>query len=255
MTYLIEPRHIENNFLRDRRWQSPKVFFLVVSRCIRRQNRMRTLSNLLLLFNLREQSQQVSVIPTFTTRLNLFQSQEAVSLERDEKIQDLLQLVSQVGQVGSLASEEEREQLEALAKTATPLSESKRPAKFPLQGEHKLLYSAAPGASSGRVFGNVVGKVSQFFQDEEIFFNRVDFGPLRIALKARREVKNDSTIKVEFLQTTISIFGNTIKEGQVGGGGVWKVKFVGKVKDQKGNEKLIRIMETPSLFILEQPLD
>ena len=129
-----------------------------------------------------------------------------------------LQVVSQVGQVGSLASEEERKQLEELASIATPLSESKQPAKVPLQGEHNLLYSAAPGASSGRVVGNLVGKVSQFFQDEEIFFNRVDFGPLRIALKARREVKNDSTIKVTFLQTTISLFGKTLKEGNAGGG-------------------------------------
>ena len=35
---------------------------------------------------------------------------------------------------------------------------------------------------------------------------------------------------------------------------VWKVKFVGKVQDENGKEKLVRIMETPSLFVLEQDL-
>jgi hypothetical protein len=35
---------------------------------------------------------------------------------------------------------------------------------------------------------------------------------------------------------------------------VWKVKFVGNVQDENGNEKLVRIMETPSLFVLEQDL-
>ena len=35
---------------------------------------------------------------------------------------------------------------------------------------------------------------------------------------------------------------------------VWKVKFVGKVSDSNGKEKLIRIMDTPSLFVLEQDL-
>ena len=35
---------------------------------------------------------------------------------------------------------------------------------------------------------------------------------------------------------------------------VWKVKFVGKIEDENGNEKLVRIMETPSLFVLEQDL-
>jgi len=35
---------------------------------------------------------------------------------------------------------------------------------------------------------------------------------------------------------------------------IWKVKFVGKVEDENGNEKLVRIMETPALFVLEQDL-
>ena len=51
------------------------------------------------------------------------------------------------------------------------------------------------------------------------------------------------------------MWGNVFFQKQVGGGGVWKVKFVGKVQNDDGTEKLVRIMETPSLFILEQALN
>jgi hypothetical protein len=212
---------------------------------------MRSLTHLLLVFNLKQQQQPaVSVglferIPFFSPRKPNNENQ------RNEKVQNFLQAALEVGQVGSLASEEEQARMEDLAAEVTPFSDAK-PAKFPLTGEHRLVYSAAPGASSGRVFGNVVGKVSQYFEDDEIFYNRVAFGPLLISLKAKREIKNDSNIKVSFLETTISLFGKTLSQKEIGGGGVWKVKFVGKVQDKDGNEKLVRVMETPSLFVLEQ---
>lgn len=177
---------------------------------------MRVLPNLFILFNLGKREFSVPFGITSTSP-NLFATKEAVSTKRDEKIQDLLSAVSKVGQVGSLATEEERTQLEELSKMVIPLSDS-RPAKAPLLGEHKLLYSAAPGASSGRIFGNAVGKVTQFFEADEIFYNRVNFGPLRIALKAKREIKSDSVIKVSFLETKVSLFGKTLVEKQVGGG-------------------------------------
>ncbi|CAJ1961521.1 unnamed protein product [Cylindrotheca closterium] len=227
---------------------------------------MKVLPNLFILFNLGKQehslppswavSSATSLNLIATTKKNDAAAAAAVSssVQRDEKIQDLLSAVSQVGQVGSLATEEERLKLEDLSKLAIPLSDS-RPAQVPLLGEHKLLYSAAPGGSSGRLFGNAVGKVTQFFEEGEIFCNRVKFGPLQIALRAKREVKSDSVIKVSFLETTVSLFGKTVVQKEVGGGGSWKVKFIGKVTDENGKEKLIRIMETPSLFILEQPLN
>mmetsp|Transcript_14074 Transcript_14074/g.29726 ORF Transcript_14074/g.29726 Transcript_14074/m.29726 type:complete len:197 (-) Transcript_14074:3711-4301(-) len=169
------------------------------------------------------------------------------------KIANVLGTAGSVGQAGSLASEEDRMLMEEVAKEAIPLSLNK-PARVPLTGKHKLIYSAAPGASSGRIFGNVVGKVSQVFEDDETFYNIVDLGPLQIALRAKREIKNDSTIKVSFLETSFNLFGKTVKKSEVKGGGVWKVKFVGKVEDENGNQKLVRIMETPSLFVLEQDL-
>jgi hypothetical protein len=219
---------------------------------------MKALSHFLLVFSVQQQSKSAST--SFLDRIPflapLRTAADTTTTElRNEKLQDLLQAASEIGQVGSLASEDDQKRMEELAAAVIPFSESKTPAKFPLVGEHDLVYSAAPGASSGRVFGNVVGKVSQIFEDEDIFYNRVAFGPLQITLKAKREVKNDSIIKVSFLETTFSLFGKTIKEGKAGGGGVWKVKFVGTVEGADGKKKLVRVMETPSLFILEQPLE
>lgn len=166
---------------------------------------------------------------------------------------ELLETARRVGPVGSLASDDDQQMMDTLAAKVVPFSRSK-PARYPLVGVHNLVYSAAPGASSGRVFGDVVGKVSQFFETDDIFFNRVEFGPLQIALRARREIMNDSTIKVSFLETSFNLFGQAASKKEAGGGGVWKVKYVGMITGKDGKKKLVRIMETPSLFVLEQDL-
>jgi hypothetical protein len=214
---------------------------------------MRTLSLLLLLL-LSNLQQSNGLANNVLERFSFFTSPSSKAQQRNENIQALLDAAAEIGPVGSLASEADQTRMEELAAAVIPYSDTK-PAQYPLTGEHRLVYSAAPGASSGRLFGNIVGQVSQFFEDTDTFYNRVALGPLRISLKAQREVKNDSNIKVTFLETKISLFEQTIKESKVGGGGVWKVKFVGKVQDADGKEKLIRVMETPSLFILEQPLE
>jgi hypothetical protein len=157
-----------------------------------------------------------------------------------EKLGELLETAKAVGQVGSMASEEDRLKMEVAVQNLIPLSDSKKPARYPLRGVHELVYSAAPGASSGKI-GPFVGKVSQFFEDDDIFYNRVEFGPLQIALRAKREVKN--------------LFGKTVRKSSAGGGGVWKVKFVGTYQEKDGKEKLVRIMETPSLFVLQHDLN
>ena len=173
---------------------------------------MKLFSCLFLGFNWQQQSQLTpdSGLNFFKTSIN--------EVERNDKVLKLIETAGTVGQVGSLATEEEQKLMEEVAEDTFGLSESK-PARIPLTGEHKLIYSAAPGASSGRVFGNVVGKVSQFFEDDEIFYNRVNFGPLQISLRAKREIMNDTTIKVSFLQTSFNLFGKTLKQGDVGGGG------------------------------------
>jgi hypothetical protein len=204
---------------------------------------------------------------TVATPTSIADFNPSVSEGITEKVRELLHAAKEVGQVGSLASEEDQERMitlaQALMTAAGNVTDSAQPspallARYPLAGEHTLLYSAAPGGSSGRLFGNVVGKVTQFFESEQIFYNRVDLGPVRISLQATREVKNDKVIKVTFLETTVSVLGKTLVRKPLSGGGVWKVKFVGIIpndQDDKGGKgRLIRVMETPSLFVLEQRL-
>ena len=116
---------------------------------------MKALTHLMLLFNVQQQQPTSSM--SFLDRLPFFQGQpgkgDILSEDRNEKILDLLRAASEVGQVGSLASEEDQQKMERLAELAYPLSEFDKPAQVPLAGEHTLVYSAAPGASSGRVFG------------------------------------------------------------------------------------------------------
>lgn len=183
---------------------------------------MKFLSPLFVAFNLGRQQQQPNGGSHSSTSLNLFQSKEAIAAQRTEKIQDLMSEITKVGQVGSLASEEQRTRLEELAAAVVPLSD-RSPASYPLEGVHDLVYSAAPGGSSGQLYGKVVGKVSQLFETEEIFYNRVQLGPLQIALKAKREIKNGSAIKVSFLETKVSLFGQKLVEKEVGGGKLCRV--------------------------------
>lgn len=177
------------------------------------------------------------------------------STRRDETVLDFLEQARFIGPVGILLSEQEQEALVSAAKTeVAPLSD-KKPARTPLSGLHKLVYSAAPGGSNGKI-GPFVGKVTQEFVDDITFINAVSFGPLKIALRAEREVKSDTAIKVTFRETTVTLFGNKVTSKMIeNSGGVWKYLFSGVVTSPNGRQKLVRIMQTPSLFVLEQDLD
>jgi hypothetical protein len=178
----------------------------------------------------------------------------STATDRDQLVIDLLTAAKKVGPVGSLASDEEREMMETLAKKLIGKSDRK-PARQKLEGVHTLCYSAAPGGSSGRLVGPVYGKVKQTFLDNgDTFINSVELGPLKISLLANCKVKNDSTNVVTFQQTSVQLFGQTVLEKELKGGGTWKYLFMGKVQDKDGTSKLVRVMETPSLFVIEQPL-
>lgn len=173
----------------------------------------------------------------------------------DQLAQGLLSYARKVGPVGSLASESERKDVEELAKKLARVKGDPRPSKAPLRGTHNLVYSAAPGGSSGRLIGPLYGKVTQeFLGDDKTFINAVRVGPLEISLEADRIVKDDKTNVVKFRKSRIKLFGNTIVEKEVSGGGTWKYLFMGEVKDNDGKPRLLRVMETPSLFVIEQPL-
>ena len=172
---------------------------------------------------------------------------------RDERVQEILQLARELGPVGVRQSAENQQRILDAALQLNEFSDP-APAKIPLSGIHNLLYSAAPGGSSGKL-GPLDGAVTQEFVDDRTFINAVQLGPVKIALTASREIKNDTTIAVKFHKTAVSVFGVKIVEKEVGGGGAWKMVFAGKVQDREGTEKLIRVIQTPSLFVIEQPLN
>ena len=176
----------------------------------------------------------------------------STTVDRDVQIQQLLQRARELGPIGKDRTPEEQNELLELAQAAVPLSDP-APARQTLEGLHTLQYSAAQGSSSGKI-GPFVGPVTQQFVDDEFFRNTVDFGPVQISLLASREVKSDRDIKVTFLKSTVSLFGNKVTEKELerGRGGVWKYLFYGEITDVDGKRKLVRAMETPSLFILEQ---
>ena len=177
------------------------------------------------------------------------------AVKSDLLVEELLRYARKVGPVGSLATERERERVKELARTLTSQNGIDNPAKFPLRGTHDLVYSAAPGGSSGRLFGPVYGKVTQeFLEDDKTFINAVQIGPIEISLQAEKSVKNNKTNVVKFRKSIIKVFGKTIVEKEIAGGGVWQYLFMGTVLDEKGRKTLLRVMETPSLFIIEQPL-
>lgn len=130
--------------------------------------------------------------------------------DRGELVKDLLTAARQVGQCGSLASEEERDRMEVLAKKLIDVSDAK-PARRKLEGVHTLCYSAAPGASSGRLVGPFYGKVKQtFLEDGNTFINSVEWGPFKISLRANCKTKDDTTNIVTFQETSVQLFGQTL---------------------------------------------
>jgi hypothetical protein len=168
-----------------------------------------------------------------------------------DKLFRVTDLARQLGPVGSFNSQLAQDELLKLTKAS--ILQQRNAAFVPLTGVHNLLYSAAPGGSSGRI-GPFAGTVRQTFVDDKTFINSVELGPLKIELRAERKAKNQNTIQVVFKETIVSLFGKMLVRKETPGRGVWKVLMAKKV-NENGSEKLVRIMETPSLFILEQELD
>ena len=60
---------------------------------------------------------------------------------------------------------------------------------------------------------------------------------------------DDNKIRVSFVETVFKLFGNEVKRQPTEGTGVWKQLYVESGQD--GSAKL-RVMRTPSLFVLRQ---
>jgi len=123
--------------------------------------------------------------------------------------------------------------------------QSRRPAqaaRIPLQGAWDLVYCTAPGSSSGKV-GPFVGDVTQTFVDDLRFVNAVELGPLRVALEAERKIVDDDKIQVTFREMAFSLFGQELFRKPLKGQGVWEQRYV---------DENLRVMNTPSLFVLRK---
>ena len=108
----------------------------------------------------------------------------------------------------------------------------------------------AKGGSNGKV-GPFVGTVSQIIVDEASFINQVSLfgGALVVQLYAQREVIGDDRIRVDFVETVFSLFGQEVRRQPTTGKGVWKQLYVEAAAD---GSAALRVMRTPSLFVLRQ---
>ena len=162
----------------------------------------------------------------------------------------LLDAISEAGVVGCDATEEQQAKVERLASELAGTGYDGAQAKVPLSGTYELLYSMSKGGSSGKV-GPLVGKVTQIIVDETGFINQVELfgGALTIQLHAKREVIDDDRIRVSFVETVFMLFGIELKRSPAKGQGVWEQVYVERGLD--GSAQL-RVMRTPSLFVLRQ---
>jgi hypothetical protein len=176
--------------------------------------------------------------------------------ERDAAIQQLLQRARELGPIGTDCTSAQQDELVTMARKVAQYSDAK-PARvlLPPNSVHHLVYSASPGGSSGKILGPVVGKVTQTILDERDMVNAVECGSLCIALELHREILDDTTTRVTFDKTSTFLFGRTVTEKLIANrSGIWNIHFVGNIIDVDGRRKLVRVMETPSLFILVSPL-
>ena len=162
----------------------------------------------------------------------------------------LLEAIADAGVVGVSASEEQQAKIEALASGLADASTEAAQARVPLKGTYELLWSMSKGGSNGKV-GPFVGKVSQIIVDDTNFINQVELfgGLVTVQLHAQRKILDDEKIRVTFVETAFSLFGNEVSRKPTTGSGVWEQIYVTAGPD--GSAQL-RVMRTPSLFVLRQ---
>ena len=165
----------------------------------------------------------------------------------------LLEAVKESGPIGLTASAYKRSVVEAAA-VALRGHGVAAPAMLPLRGTYELLYSGSKGGSNGKV-GPLSGTVQQIIVDERRFINQVSFfgGSLRIALHADRIPLNETCARVRFRGMVYTLFGKELKRTRMKGDGIWRTDYARVGAD--GNSAGLRVMRTPSLFVLQQRRD
>jgi hypothetical protein len=172
------------------------------------------------------------------------------------RVREVVSLARTLGPIGVSCSDEDQARILEAARSLKDLPGSSVVPN--LEGLHRLVYSAAPGGSSGKI-GPLVGTVTQEFVNATHFINAVALGPLLIELRAsRKSVKDTTQINVFFHETVVTLFGIPLLNKPASGGGQWNCVWAGVIpaddNDLSSKKKLIRVMETPSLFVLEYDL-
>jgi len=162
----------------------------------------------------------------------------------------LLDAIADAGVVGILATEEQQARVEEAANALQGAGDdAPEEARVPVRGTYDLLYSMAKGGSNGKV-GPFIGKVSQIIVDEARFINQVElFNVLTVQLHAQREIIADDKIRVTFVETVFQLFGSEVSRKPTKGSGVWEQVYVKRAAD---GSAALRVMRTPSLFVLQQ---
>jgi hypothetical protein len=176
---------------------------------------------------------------------------------RDDLLAELWTLTRRYGPRGAFAPPEDQDRIQALADALQAHSLVAAPAREPLQGTFELVYCNSSMQSSGRLFGPVYGHVTQEFFDSEMLENRVSImGFITIALTVKCSVVNDFLNRVDFKKFKVVLAGRTVLEKETSNGGTWDYRFMGEVVEPgTGKTKLLRVMNTPNLFILCQDVE
>jgi len=159
----------------------------------------------------------------------------------------VLQLVAEARRLGPVAndrSDDEKNIFLSQAKSLKSFSEPK-PAHINFCGVHERLYSVSPGKKRG--------KIRQVFLDSSTLINSVRFGPFQVSVTAELKPIDDWSSKIQFQRMAYTLFGIPLYRKQVdtnSPGGTWKYLYVGEFVDTDEKRKLLRVMETPSLFLL-----
>ena len=136
----------------------------------------------------------------------------------------LARLVAGTGNGTDMESGRRSEVGEVLAelKEANPCAE---PARMQLAGTNwRLVYTDSTGNSSGKL-GPFVGDVFQEFQTDSLYENVVLVGPLRVGLKARATPLSDTKLEVQFLATSVRVFGIQLVEKELTAKGTWEMQY------------------------------
>ena len=184
--------------------------------------------------------------------------QSLQSSEQTALLKSILELTRKESD-GTKLPPDQRETINSLVESLekmTSQDESLDMTSTPLEEEHRLIY--IDSKQTPQYIGPFKGMTTQYFINEQEFQNRLSVGPIQVALTSLTEHMDAYRMKVKFKSFVFKVFGNEVVKKELKQQGVWKMVFVGEVVDdsENGNRKkiLLRIMRTPSLYILVKEL-